>query len=182
MAHMKLPEGLPGILGLFAFRSETSGPMKELAEVLLRGPSSLTAGERELIASYVSFLNKCQFCTNSHSAAAKHLLNGDGDLVDSVKLGYETANISPKLKFLLKIAGKVQKSPTVVDKIDIENAKGAGATDQEIHDTVLISAAFCMYNRYVDGLGTWAPSDKSAYDDMGKMLAQNGYREKTTLA
>lgn len=182
MAHIKLPEGLPGILGPFAFRPETASPMRELAEVLLRGASSLATGERELIASYVSFLNKCQFCTNSHSAAAKHLLNGDGDLVESVKSNHETAAISPKLKSLLKIAGKVQKSPTVVNKIDIDDAKESGATDQEIHDTVLISAAFCMYNRYVDGLGTWAPSDQNAYDEMGRMLAENGYREKITSA
>lgn len=175
MAYINLPEELPGILGPMAFRPDTAKILNTLAETLLRGPSSLTSGERELIAAYVSHQNNCLFCHSSHGAAAAHHLGKDYQLVDQVKQDYRSAPISEKLKALLNVAGKVQKSGRNVTPDDIEAARKLGATDMEIHDTVLIAAAFCMYNRYVDGLGTWAPAETLAYDDMGKRLAEVGY-------
>jgi uncharacterized peroxidase-related enzyme len=175
MAHIALPEGLPGISGGFAFRPETAKPMRELAHILLHEPGSLAPGERELIATYVSHLNDCYFCQTSHgAAAAAHL--GDEDLVKRVKADFQHAAISEKLKALLVIAGKVQKGGKHVTAQDVEHARSLGATDLEIHDTVLIAAAFCMYNRYVDGLGTWQPHDESMYAAMGQHLATEGYR------
>ena len=145
------------------------------SEVLLRGPSALTPGERELIASYVSSQNDCYFCHTSHGAAAAHHLGGNEQLVVDVKTDYEAAAVSPKLKALLAIAGKVQRGGKNVSTADVERARREGATDLEIHDTVLIAAAFCMYNRYVDGLATWAPNDVSLYRQMGTMMAEQGY-------
>jgi uncharacterized peroxidase-related enzyme len=175
MPHIALPEGLPGISGGFAFRPETAKPMRELAHILLHEPGSLTPGERELIATYVSSQNDCYFCQTSHgAAAAAHL--GNADLVRKVKADFESAEVSPKLKALLAIAGKVQQDGKRVTAADIERARAEGATDLEIHDTVLIAAAFCMYNRYVDGLGTWQPRDETMYAAMGKRLAEQGYR------
>jgi hypothetical protein len=92
-----------------------------------------------------------------------------------VKLGFEQAPVSDKLKALLAIAGKVQKGGKSVTTADIERARKHGATDREIHDTVLIAAAFCMYNRYVDGLATWAPQDPQPYRERGAILAEDGY-------
>jgi uncharacterized peroxidase-related enzyme len=179
MAHIDLPEGLPGISAGFAFRPETAKPMRELAHILLHEPNSLTPGERELIATYVSSLNDCYFCQTSHGAAAAcHL--GESNTVKLVKTGFETAPISEKLKRLLVIAGKVQQGGKHVTAQDVEAARKLGATDKEIHDTVLIAAAFCMYNRYVDGLGTWQPHDDSMYEQMGKHLASEGYRTPST--
>jgi len=175
MPHIALPEGLPGITSAFAYRPETARPMRELAEILLRGPNTLTSGEREMIASYVSSLNGCVFCHASHRAAAAHHLDGDYDLVDSVRRNLETAPVSTKLKALLKIAGKVQESGRCVTAADIGDARAEGATDLEIHDTVLIAAAFSMYNRYVDGLATVTPIDPALYDVMGKRMAKEGY-------
>jgi uncharacterized peroxidase-related enzyme len=175
MAHISLPEGLPGISSGFAFRPETAKPMRELAHILLHEPNSLTPGERELIATYVSSQNDCYFCQTSHGAAAAcHL--GSSDLVRQVKTDFETAPVSPKLKALLAIAGKVQQGGKKVTADDVERARAVGATDLEIHDTVLIAAAFSMYNRYVDGLGTWQPHDESMYAQMGQHLANEGYR------
>jgi uncharacterized peroxidase-related enzyme len=175
MAHINLPEELPGISAGFAFRPETAKPMRELAHILLHEPNSLAPGERELIATYVSSLNDCYFCQTSHgAAAASHL--GESNTVKLVKTGFETAPISEKLKRLLVIAGKVQQGGKHVTAQDVEAAQTLGATDKEIHDTVLIAAAFCMYNRYVDGLGTWQPYDDSMYEQMGKHLATEGYR------
>lgn len=149
--------------------------MRELAEVLLRGPNTLSSGEREMIATFVSSQNDCMFCQDSHRAAAAHHLDGDYALVDAVKDDYQSAPISPKLKALLAIAGKVAESGRNVTSADVEQARDEGATDKEIHDTVLIAAAFSMFNRYVDGLATWTPADSEMYDVMGKRMAHEGY-------
>jgi len=175
MAYITLPEGLPGIRGPMAFRPETAKHLNELAEVLLRNDNSLTRGERELIATYVSSLNDCFFCQNAHGGLAQHYLQCDMAYIDRVKSDFQSSNLSPKLKALLSIAGSVQKGGKHVTPDQIEKAKSLGATEREIHDTVLIAAAFCMFNRYVDGLGTWAPQDRQIYIDRGPRRAEEGY-------
>jgi uncharacterized peroxidase-related enzyme len=175
MPHIALPENLPGITAGFAFRPETAKPMRELAEVLLRSPSTLTSGERELIATYVSSQNDCYFCQTSHGAAAAAHLGERAHLVDDVKRDLLNAGVSAKLKALLQIAGQVQQGGKSVTPEAVEYARDLGATDLEIHDTVLIAAAFCMYNRYVDGLATWQPQNAEMYASMGEHLAHRGY-------
>ena len=174
MAHIQVPEGVPGIRSLVMFRPETGKYLYDLAEVLLRGESPLSQADRELIAAYVSKLNTCVFCSNSHAAAARCLYGENDTTVDDVLADMHTANISAKLKALLQVAGKVQILGTAVLKEDIDTAKVMGATDKEIHDTVLIAAAFCMFNRYVDGLNSFTPTDPEAYKEMGKRMIQ-GY-------
>lgn len=175
MAHINLPDGLPGIRGPMAFRPETSKPLNELAEVLLRSNNSLTRGERELIATYVSFLNDCFFCQNAHGGLAQHYLGCDLNTIDRIKADPFGADISDKLKSLLRIAASVQKGGKNVTQDQIRDAREKGVTDIEIHDTVLIAAAFCMFNRYVDGLGTWAPEDRTFYVNRAKARAEEGY-------
>ncbi len=176
MPHIKLQEGLPGIRGPMAFRPETAKPLNALAELLLRDDNNtLTRGERELIGTYVSSLNDCFFCQNIHGAIAGHYLHGDIPFIDGVKKNYQAAPISSKLKSLLSIAGSVQSGGKNVTPEQIEAARNEGATDKEIHDTVLIAAAFCMYNRYVDGLATWAPEDRQFYVNRAKQRAEEGY-------
>jgi len=175
MPHIQLPDGLPGIRGPMAFRPETAKPLNELAEVLLRSENSLTRGERELIATYVSSLNDCFFCQNAHGGIAQHYLQCDMHFIDEVKKDFNSVDIPDKLKALLSIAASVQKGGKNVTELQVEKARSLGATDLEIHDTVLIAAAFCMFNRYVDGLGTWAPQDRQIYVDRGKTRAEEGY-------
>jgi uncharacterized peroxidase-related enzyme len=175
MPHIKLPEGIPGIVGPMMFSPETTKPLNELAEVLLRGPNSLSPGDREMIAAYVSSQNDCFFCQSVHGAVAAHHLGDDEQLIRDIKLNFEAAPISPKQKSLLAIAGKVQKGGKNVTPQDVARARQEGATDKEIHDTVLIAAAFCMFNRYVDGLATWAPDDPEVYRESGKRVARRGY-------
>lgn len=174
MPHISLPN-LPGIRGPMAFRPETSKPLNELVEVLLRHPNSLSRGERELIATYVSSQNNCQYCQSIHGAIAAAHLDGNEALVQCVKDDFRSAEITPKLKALLGIAGKVQQDGKKVTEADVQAAREQGATDLEIHDTVLIAAAFCMYNRYVDGLATVQPKDPDLYRQRGKMVAREGY-------
>jgi uncharacterized peroxidase-related enzyme len=175
MAHIKLQDGLPGIVGPLTYSPDTAQPLRQLAEVLLRGPNTLTSAEREMIAAHVSYRNECDFCQLSHSAAAAAHLEGNYDLVESVKFAPESAEVSDKLKALLAIAGKVQKGGKQVTPEDVARARRDGATDKEIHDTVLIAAAFCMFNRYVDGLATWQPKEPEAYREMGETMAHEGY-------
>jgi len=176
MPHIALPEHLPGIRAAMAFRPETAKPLNELVEVLLHSAgNSLTAGERELIATYVSYLNECHYCQTIHGAIAAAHLDDNYELVKRVKADFEHAAISAKLKSLLVIAAKVQKSGKHVRAEDIAAARAEGATDTEIHDAVLISAAFCMYNRYVDGLATNQPLDELPYLERGRQVARDGY-------
>jgi len=158
-----------------AFRPETAGPMGDLANALLRDTDGLSPADRELIATHVSYLNDCFYCHHSHGEIACYYLGGDRDLVDQVRADYQRAPISEKLKSLLRIAGKVQQGGKNVTADDIENARSEGATDKDIHDTVLIAAAFCMFNRYVDGLGATTPTDLSTYPPRAKQVAENGY-------
>ncbi|MEV8513851.1 carboxymuconolactone decarboxylase family protein [Dactylosporangium sp. NPDC051484] len=179
MAHIDLgvdEQEFPGITGPMKYRPETAKPLNELAEVLLRGPHSLTRGERELIAAYVSGRNECTFCCSSHSAFAAAQLDGGYELVDRVVHAHdETAPITPKLRTLLAIAGAVQAGGRNVTDELVAAAREEGATDLEIHDTVLIAAAFCMFNRYVDGLATFAPQDREAYAVQAKRIVEVGY-------
>jgi len=174
MPHINLPEGYPGISAGFAYRPETAKPMRELADILLHQPNSLAPGERELIATFVSSRNCTTFCALSHGAAAANHL-GNPSIVEKVKADFLSAPISPKLKALLIIAGKVQQDGKLVTETDVMAARTLGATDLEIHDTVLIAAAFSMYNRYVDGLGTLQPTNPDMYVQMGRHLAEEGY-------
>ena len=175
MAHIQVPEGIPGIRSLVMFRPETGKPLYELAQVLLRGESPIPAAERELIAAYVSSRNHCIFCMNSHAAASRCLYGDRASLVNEVLQDAGQAFITDKLKSLLQIAAKVQVLGLEVKPEDIAAARDQGASDREIHDTVLIAAAFCMFNRYVDGLASWTPADPLAYEDMGKRMAEYGY-------
>ncbi len=175
MPHIPLSPDLPGIRGAMAFRPETARPLNALVEVLLTGPSTLSRGERELIATYVSSRNCTHYCHSIHGAIAAAHLGGDEELVKQVKKDFMRAAVSPKLKALLAIAGKVQQDGKLVTAADVDAARKLGATDIEIHDTVLIAAAFCMYNRYVDGLGTDQPEDEALYRERGKRVARDGY-------
>jgi len=174
MPHIPLPEHLPGITGLLEYRLDTALPIRDLTQILLRGESSLTQGERELIATLVSSRNCTNFCEAAHTKAADLLL-GESETARLVKQDFETAPVSDKMKALLNIAALTQVSGKAVTAEAIERAKQAGATDLEIHDTVLITALFCLYNKYVDGLATVAPSDPAFYQTLGERIVGRGY-------
>ena len=175
MAHIKLTEELPGIRGLMAYRPETAAPLNALAESLLRtDEGGLTRGERELIATFVSALNNCFFCQRIHGAVAQYYFDENTSLINQVKMDYTKAAISDKLKALLAIAEQVQIGGKYVTTQHVDAARKLGASDIEIHDTVLIAAAFCMFNRYVDGLGTFAPDNPEMYKERARKIAEEG--------
>jgi uncharacterized peroxidase-related enzyme len=174
MAYINVEVGLPGIIGLLEYRPDSSKPIRELTHLLLRGPSTLTTGERELIAALVSHGNQCTFCTSAHTAAADLIL-GEPDTCREIKEDIGSSSVSNKMKALLKIALKVRMNGNHVMPDDIERARKHGATDREIHDTVLISALFCLYNRYVDGLGSFTPENPEFYKQLADRIVNKGY-------
>jgi uncharacterized peroxidase-related enzyme len=174
MPYISLESHLPGITGLLEYSKGTAEPIRDLTQFLLRGPSSLTEAERELIATVVSHGNECVFCTTAHTAAAD-LLAGEAQTTQKVKENISTAPVSEKMKALLTIAALTRQSGKKVTAESIELAKVAGATDVEIHDTVLIAALFCLYNRYVDGLGTALPENPAYYNTLADRLVNHGY-------
>ena len=174
MPYISVEQHLPGITGLLEYRKDSAEPIRNLTQLLLRGPHSLTEGERELIATVVSHNNECKFCSAAHTAATD-LLFGEGNTAACVKADIETAPVSEKMKALLTIAKQVQKSGKAVTEDSIARAKREGATDIEIHDTVLIAALFCLYNRYVDGLATVTPTDPDYYTNLADRIVHHGY-------
>lgn len=174
MPYIDLPAHLPGITGLLEYSQHTAGPIRELTQILLRGDSTLTQGERELIATVVSYNNECVFCTTAHTAAADLLL-GESETCEMVKRDIDSAPVSDKMRSLLKIAKLVQISGKAVTKEAIADAKENGASDEEIHDTVLIAGLFCLYNRYVDGLASVTPANPEFYQYLGERIVNHGY-------
>lgn len=179
MAHINLGNDLPGIRGPMAFSPKTTEPLNEFANALLATDEGLSRGERELIGAYVSHLNDCFFCQNIHGAVANHYL-GEEETWAALKCDLPTAPVSEKMRALLDIAASTQKGGKNVSAAQVDKARTLGASDRDIHDTVLISAAFCMFNRYVDGLATWAPDDPDFYRFRATKVAELGYRSEPT--
>ncbi|MEE1735030.1 carboxymuconolactone decarboxylase family protein [Streptomyces sp. BE147] len=175
MPHITITNDMPGIRGLMAHRPDTAAPLNHLANVLLREPASLDAGERELIAAYVSHLNSTPFCAGTHGAAAAAQLDGGQETVTAVFAGPDSAPVTPRLRALLRVAAEVQAAARPVSDEAVAAARAEGAEDTDIHDTVLIAAAFCMYNRYVSCLATDIPAEDSYYEEAAHLIVGQGY-------
>lgn len=181
MPYINTGNNIPGIRGLMEYRPDTSAALNALAQALLVDDASLSRSERELIATFTSSQNDCRFCMTTHGAIAAHLPGCNDDMVKDVWKDYTSAGISAKMKSLLNIADKVRVSGLKVTEADIDAARQQGASDLDIHDTVLIAATFCMFNRYVDGLGATTPDDPEFYEKVGVQRAQEGYLTKSFL-
>lgn len=175
MAYISLDEALPGMRGLLSYRPVIAPPLMSLMQVLMRSNKGLSMGEREVIATYVSSLNDCYNCHSIHGEVAQCFYESQPDLISQIKADFRSAEISDKFKALLDIAGSVQKGGKYVTEAQVSKAKEEGATDLEIHDTVLIAALFCFYNRYIDGLGIVSKDTPESLKQRGKMMAEQGY-------
>ena len=176
MGHITLPVDVPGIRGPLMFRPDAAKHLLGLAETILRQPASLEPGERETIATWTSHLNGCRFCTKSHAAAARAWLGPErSTALDRLLASGDMSGYAPKMQALLELSRALQSCVLGVQPEHIAKARTAGASDLDIHDTVLITAAFCMYNRYVEGLGT-READEADYEPMGRRLRDQGYQ------
>ena len=177
MAHVTLNSDLPGITGLLNTWPLPGEPIRDLTQYILRGENSLSEGERELIASMVCVGNSCQFCSNAHIAAAARYI-GSKETVNAILQQPFGGEVDNRIAHLLEISGAVGISGSLVTESMIESAKQAGATDLEIHDTIMIAALFSFYNRYVDGLATDLPENESYYEMLADRLTTSGYVRK----
>lgn len=178
MPYITLPGDSRGIRGPLNFRPETATHLLGLAETLLRQPASLEQGDRESIAAWTSYLNGCKFCMKSHAAAARAWYGPERSVaLDRLLASEDASGFPPKMQALIAIADALQNCVLGVKPEHIDRGRAAGASDHDIHDTVLITAAFCMYNRYVEGLGT-READEADYEPMGRRLRDHGYAPK----
>jgi uncharacterized peroxidase-related enzyme len=180
MPHIDLHSDYPGLQGLLTYRPEVLDPINAFVQILMwdeHPDQSLSRGERQLIGTYAAYKNDCKFAYLCHGGVAAAHLDDNEELVEQVKQDYTSAPISPKLKALLAIAEQTVRGGKYVNPDLIEAARAEGATDLEIHDTVLTAAAFCLYSRYIDGLATNQPDDPEFYRELGKRLAAQGYHK-----
>ncbi len=172
-AIIQLNNDFEGIKSLLVYKKSTGRVLTDLAESLLVGPSPLDRVERETIAAYVSYLNNCDYCFKAHCAIVQDFSSNEMD-IPTMFASPDTSSASEKVKVLLKIAKEIQEGSTGLPEELVDRARRVGLCDESIHDTVLIASAFCMYNRYVDGLKVKLPQ-KERYNVLAKHL-KNGYK------
>ncbi len=174
MAHIELPEGAFGIRGPMMVRPEVAIHLNELASVLLHDEHTLSKADREFIGTAASAANNCEYCSNIHAAiTAAHAGSTRVAILESAASETTSDN---KVAALASLAKLVTQGGKAITEEAISRARSAGATDTEIHDSILIGASFCMFNRYVDGLATPTPNAHEAYDTMARERAAKGYR------
>ena len=179
-----LPPALPGIVAAMGLAPGLAVHLRGLADELLVKDfpgATITRAERELLATAVSAANDCFYCMDSHGAFASALLRRTNasaieTLVDGIKTG-GSDGVSAKMAALLDIARTVQKNPREARAGQIERAISAGATNADAQLAVLIAAAFCMYNRMVDGLRAPTPPSSDAYRARAEEIAEHGYSD-----
>lgn len=157
MPYIPIINNSPGIVGLLDTYTDTGKVLRNLADVLLnKNSDAFSKVERETVASYVSFLNNCNFCYKSHSAIADYLWSSKGQ-TKKIFNEIENENFSPKnkIEILLYISKKLQACPQGLIQKDINLLISFNFTPNDINDLILIISSFCMFNRYVDGLGTF---------------------------
>jgi uncharacterized peroxidase-related enzyme len=147
-------------------------PLGELTEAAMRGPSPFTQGERELIAAYVSGLNACHYCHNTHVAVAA-ACGVEPALIQALLADLDTAPVPAKMKPILRYAKKLTASPARMTEADAAAVYDAGWGDDALYSTVLVTALFNFYNRLVDGVGLALPEGYPA--EAGKRLSTTGY-------
>jgi uncharacterized peroxidase-related enzyme len=169
-----LPSLPPGatLLDVFKAFPETSKPLIEFHEVLMRGPSPFSEMEREFIAAFVSRLNHCAYCHGVHTATAERLGAAPGlaaRLADHIEL----EDASEKLRPVLQYARKLTREPSSITTADANAIRAAGWNETAIYHTVAVTALFNFMNRLVEGLGI--ELNPAYVDGAAQRLADRGY-------
>lgn len=168
------------IWNLFAFRPEVTRHLASFTEGVMRAPSPVSAGLRELIAAYTSWTNRCEFCWRSHAAMAAELL-GSEEVVESVLRDLESSPLPEREKALLRFAGKITLQLPEMREADIAALRKQGWDDEAIYFTISVVALFNFYNRWVTTSGVH-PVSEETHRLHGKRVAHSGYEPKNRLA
>jgi uncharacterized peroxidase-related enzyme len=165
-------ETIPDILHLFRFKRRSTDHLVRFTEEVMRGPSPLSPGIRELIGAYVSKKNRYCFCSNAHAAAAAQFL--EPDLVDEVLADLESSRLDAAHKELFRYVGKLVENPAGIAASDIGRLKDAGWSEEAIYDALTVASVFRFYNTWNAGAGVrkMNPTD---YVYSGKVLKRLGY-------
>jgi uncharacterized peroxidase-related enzyme len=166
-----LPENA-ALLDIFRAFPETSRPLLDYHELVMRGPSPFTVAERELIAAYVSGVNRCSYCHGVHTATAE-ACGVPAGLARSAVDDLDGAPVNEKLRAVLRYAGKLTRTPGELTRHDADDVFAAGWDERALHDAVLVCALFNFMNRLVDGLGIRTHDDY--FRTSGERLASIGY-------
>lgn len=160
------------LIEVFRAFPDTSKPLIEFHEVLLRGPSPFSEAERELIAAYVSGLNRCRYCHGVHTATSERLGVAEGALRQLLE-AFEAAPVSEKMRPVLTYARKLTEAPDSVTQADADAVRAAGWDETALYHTVAVTALFNFMNRLVEGLGIELNPDY--VEPASKRLAERGY-------
>jgi uncharacterized peroxidase-related enzyme len=152
---------------------EAGKALIEMHEAIMRGPSPLTAGERELISAYVSGLNKCRYCYGVHSEAAKSYDEIPNDAVDRMMSDLETAGFDDRLIPILRFAGKLTVTPAGMTDADAQAVFDAGWDEQALHDATMVVCCFNFMNRLLEA--HHVHGNEALFRERGPMLKQYGY-------
>jgi uncharacterized peroxidase-related enzyme len=145
----------------------------EMHEPLMRGPSPLSEGERELIATYVSGLNECQYCYGVHSETAKAYDDIPSDAVDKMMTDLDSAGLPENMIPILKFARKLTEKPSSVTDDDAKAVFDAGWSEKALHDAIMVTCCFNFMNRLLEGHGVHG--NAKMYAERGPMLKKYGY-------
>eukprot|EP00439_Symbiodinium_sp_Y106_P088726 s1_g1262.t1 len=179
MSHLEHTKKFKGVADVFLRDAELYGPMLKFIEAVMTRASALTVAEREIIASYVSHLNGCDFCVGVHHATLKALKTGD-DILEQLTDGPRSSVIDERLKAILTFAEKLTKDPHGIGPSDFDPLRAAGWDDQAIEDAINVVSLFAYVNRLVDATGVKGSPDY--FVTVGDMLASQGYAPLISMA
>lgn len=165
-------EAIPEILHLFRFKRRSTNHLVSFTEEVMRGPSPLSPGLRELIGAYFSKRNQCSFCSDAHAAAAAQLL--EQELVDEVLEDLEKSRLDAPHKELFRYIGKLAENPARVTASDVNKLKAAGWSEEAIYDALTVASVFKFYNTWNGGSGVQNMTSAD-YAHTGKVLSSLGY-------
>lgn len=165
-------EAIPEILHLFRFKRGSTDHLVRFTEEVMRGPSPLSPGLRELIGAYFSKHNKCSFCSDAHAAAATEFL--EGGLVEEVLRDVETSRLDEAHKALFRYIAKLAEHPERIVSSDIIRLKKSGWSEEAIYDALTVASVFKFYNTWNNGSGV-QQMKSSDYLYSGRVLNTLGY-------
>ena len=162
------------VLDIFQQNPNRYSALVEFIQTVMRGESALTAGERELIAAYVSGLNACDYCYGSHQAIATEL-NVDPKLLEAILTDVATAPIEERLSPVFALVRKLTLNPSKTIQADVDAILEAGWNEQAIEDVICVCALFNFMNRFVNGYGLELPNQEQLAV-MAKGINTEGYK------
>lgn len=145
----------------------------EMHEAIMRSPSPLSPGQRELIAAYVSGLNRCQYCHGVHAETAKAYEDIPRAAVDRMLVDLETAGFDDKIKPILRLARKLTEAPAALTDADTRAVLDAGWDEKALHDAIMVVCCFNFMNRLLEGHGVHG--SEALFKQRGPMLKKYGY-------